>query len=244
MSIDREILVAVLKLTRTGPVEHSLVSKEARIPVQTAEALLRRLAERGLVRWDGKVLAALPNQRVKIAAEALRLGADSERVCVWLEWREFESVATMAVEVYDYRVLKNLRFKDTRGKRWEIDLLACRQPCILSVDCKHWQRSWTKAPIVAVAEQQVRRTEALAEVLPRFHEKIGLNEWKEARIFPVVLSLIQGPMTFHRQTPIVSVLQLQDFLSKMPANAGSLTHFRQELVQEDRRITEDWQKRS
>jgi Holliday junction resolvase-like predicted endonuclease len=242
MSIEREILVAVLKLTKKGPIEYSLVGKDARVPAQTAETFLRKLASEGTVKWKGKVIEASPDQRVRIAVEALRLGADSERVCALLEWREFESIATEAFEVYEYRVVKNLRFKDVSGKRWEIDLLACRQPLILSVDCKHWQHKWTRAPIMAVAEQHVERTRAFAESLPRFYEKIGLNGWSKARVTPVILSLIPSPFKFHHQTPIVSVLQLQDFLSEMPAQADSLTCFQQKLVRIDRRITEDWQK--
>ncbi len=242
MNVEREILITVLKLTKRGPVDYSLVGKDARIPVQTVEASLRRLAAEGIVKRKGKVIQASPDQRVRIAVEALRLGADSERVCALLEWREFESIATEAFEVYEYRVVRNLRFKDNSGKRWEIDLLACRQPSILSVDCKHWQHKWTKAPIVAVAEQHVERTRAFTESLPSFYEKIGLSEWGQARVTPVILSLIQGPIKFHHETPIVSVLQLQGFLSEMPAYADSLTHFRQKLVRINRRITEDWQK--
>lgn len=241
MSVDREVLVAVLKLTKAGPVGGSIVGKEARVPARTAEALLRRLAGESLIRWDGKILTASPDQRVKIAIKALTLGVDSERVCALLEWREFETIATEAFEIYSYRAVKNLRFKDVSGKRWEIDLLACKQPLILSVDCKHWHHKWTQASIAAVAEKQVERSGAFAKSLPRFHGEIGLSGWDVAWVIPVVVSLIRGPLTFHRDTPIVSVLQLQDFLSEVPAHTNSLTCFRQKLAMVERRITENWQ---
>ncbi len=238
MSAEREILTTVLKLTRNGPIDYSLVGKAARIPAEMAESILRKLADDAFVKWRGKILEASPDQRVKIAVHALELGADSESICRLLEWKEFESIATAAFEAYDYHVIKNFRFKGKDGKRWEIDLLASKQPTIASVDCKHWGRGWTRASVVRTVEEHVERTKAFADVLPRIHVKIELGSWSHAKVIPIVLSLLPSPFKFHRDTPIVPVLQMQSFLNELPAHVDSLTHFSQKLTRTDREITE------
>jgi len=242
MSIEREILIAVLKLTKKGPIEYTLVGKTAGTPIQTAENLLKKLADSSLVKWRGKALEASFDQRVRIAVQVLKLGADFERVCKHLEWKEFESIATSTFEVFNYHVKKNFRFKEKNGKRWEIDLVAYKKPIIASVDCKHWKHNWTRSPVIKTVEQQVQRTKAFANVLPTLSNKIELSGWKHATVTPIVLSLLSSPFKFHRKTPIVPVLQLQSFLNELPANINLLTHFTQELIKSEKEITEYLQK--
>jgi len=238
MSIEQEILITVLRLTKNAPIDFSLVATSARIPTQTTEHFLRKLANTSLVKWKGKILEASPDQRVKIAVHAIKLGADFERVCRLLEWKEFESITTTAFGAYDYRVVKNFRLKTKNGKRWEIDLLAFKEPIIVSVDCKHWKHNWTRAPIIKVVEQHVERTKAFAGTLPSLHTTFELGIWKNATIVPVVMSLLPSPFKFHHNTPIVPVLQLQSFLNELPVHANLLTCFPQKFTKTDREITE------
>lgn len=238
MTVERKILIAVLKLTKKGPIEYSLVGRDARIPTQTAETLLKKLVDTALVKWKGKVLEASPGQRVRIAVQAIELGADFERVCRLLEWKEFESITTKAFELYNYRVKKNFRFKGKNGKRWEIDLVACKQPIIASVDCKHWQHGWTKAPVIKTVEQHVERTKAFTDTLANSYVAIGLGNWDYATVIPIVLSLLPSPFKFHHKTPIVSALRLQSFLNELPVHINLLKHFPQKLTKTDKEITE------
>ncbi len=237
MSVEREILIAILRLTK-NPIDHSLVSKTARVPTQIAKKIFEKLRASDLIELKGKVLQASSDQRIKMAVQALKYGADFERVCSLLEWREFESIATRAFEVNSYNVIRNLRFKGDNARRWEIDLLACKQPTILSVDCKQWKHNWTKAPIAAMTEQHMDRTRAFTDILPRISTRIRLDRWKYATVIPVILSLLQGPFKFHREIPIVPVLQLQSFLNELPAHIGSLTSFSQKIKRIDGKITE------
>ncbi len=242
MTVEQEILIELLNLTKHGPTDHSLVSRNTRTPTQTTQRLLGQLGDQNLLKLRGNLIEASSDQRVKIAVQAIKLGADFERVCTALEWKEFEGIATQAFEVNNYNVIRNLRFKEKGSKRWEIDLLALRQPLILSVDCKHWQHRWTRAPVVTMVEQQVERTRAFSEALPSIRDKIGLDGWKQAMVVPIILSLIQAPFKFHNNTPTVSVLQLQSFLNELPAYTSSLTTFRQNVPVGDKRITEYRQK--
>jgi hypothetical protein len=224
MTVERNLLRSILKLTKKGPIEKTLISRDAQIPVQIADDMLKDFSKAGFVQIRGKVIEASLNQRVKIAIQAIRLGTDFESVCNFLEWNEFEKIAATTFEFNHFNVIKGLRFKGA-GRRWEVDILGLREPIIVSADCKHWHRGWTKSAITKTIDAQIKRTQALANAAPTLREKIGLANWKEAALIPMVLSLFPAPLKFYRNTPVVPILQLQDFLNELPAHIDSMTHF-------------------
>ena len=223
MTIERTVLLSLLKLTQEGPISKGLVSKDARVPVQVADEMLEKISGEGLVQLRGKTVEASLNQRVKIAIRAIRLGADFERVCRALRWDEFENITATVFLANNFTVIKRFRFKHA-GRRWEIDVIGCKKPIIACVDCKHWRHGWTKSASVKAVEAQIERTEALARVLPT-HQELALTGWRKATLIPVILSLIPSPLKFYRNTPIVPILQLQNFLNELPAHVNALRHF-------------------
>jgi len=224
MTVERNLLRSILKLTKKGPIEKTLISRDAQIPAQIADDMLKDFSKAGFIQLTGKVIEASLNQRVKIAIHAIRMGADFESVCNFLEWNEFEKIAATTFEFNHFNVIKGLRFKSA-GRRWEVDVLGCREPIIVSADCKHWHHGWTRSAITKTIDAQMKRTQALANAAPTLREKIGLADWKEATLIPMVLSLFPAPLKFYRNTPVVPILQLQDFLNEMPAHIDSMTHF-------------------
>lgn len=224
MVIERNLLISILKLTKTGPVQRELVSREARVPVQVVDKMLKKLSDTGFIQDDDQFIEMSSNQRVVMAVKAVELGADPERVCRVLEWDEFEEITAQAFEANNFTVKKRLRFKGA-GRRWEMDVLGCKEPLVACVDCKHWRRGWRRSAIMKIVEAQVERTKALAEALPSLHEKAGLVNWKKATLVPMVLSLIPSPFKFYNNVPIVPVLQLPNFLNELPAYTISLTRF-------------------
>jgi len=224
MVVERDLMVSILRLTKDGPVQQELISKDARVPTQVADGLLRKLSQAKLIEWKGKAIEASPHQRVKIAIEAVKLGADLERACKFLQWNEFESIAAEAFEANNFTVTKHFRFK-WAGRRWEMDILGCKEPMVVCVDCKHWRRGWRRSAIMRAAESQVERTQALTEAFPSLKKEVGLANWKRTTLIPVVLSLVPGPFKFYNNVPIVPILQLQNFLNELPAHATSLMRF-------------------
>jgi Holliday junction resolvase-like predicted endonuclease len=222
MTVERKVLLSLLTLTQEGPISKGLVSKDARVPVQVADDMLEKISGEGLVQLKSKTVEASPNQRVKIAIRAIRLGADFERACRALRWDEFESITATAFLANNFTVTKRFRFRHA-GRRWEIDVIGCREPTVACVDCKHWRHGWGKSAAVKAAEAQIERTEALARVLPTMQE-LGLTDWRKATVIPVILSLVPAPLKFHRNTPIVPILQLQNFLDELPAHTNTLKH--------------------
>lgn len=224
MTSERRLLTSILKLTKTGPIVGTFISRDAGIPVQVGNEIMKKFHQKGLIQHRDNVIQASSNQRVNIAIQAIGSGADLERVCRFLEWTEFENIAAEAFEVNNFSVRRRFRFK-WGGRRWEIDVLARREPLVICVDCKRWRHGWGRSAIAKAVEAQVERTQALTAALPLMHEEIKLLGWKRALLVPVVLSLISGPFKFHNDTPIVPILQIQNFLDEFPAHLEKLAHF-------------------
>jgi len=225
MTLERDILISILKLTKSGPIAEEIIARDVNVPVQLTHELLNKFRDAELIKWQNKAIEASSNQRAKIAIHAIKLGADFERVCRVLEWIEFENLAATAFEANNFAVKRRFRFKWTQ-RRWEIDVLGCREPLIACVDCKHWSHGWRGSAIRKAAEAQALRTKVLAEALPSLQKEIGLVQWRQATLIPVVLSLVPGPLKFYDKVPIVPILQIQNFLNELPAHATALTHFR------------------
>ena len=229
MSIERELIISVLKLTKDRPISFEVVIKDAKIASMVAEDFFKKLQNDGLLYLRNKVVTVDSLKRLKLAVRAVKLGADLERVSSFLDWKEFENIAAIAFEQNGYSVKKNLRFKHA-GRKWEIDIVGCRKPIVVCADCKHWHHGMYPSAIRRIVEEQVERTHALAESMPRLAEKIECASWNRVKFVPAILSLITARSKFYNKVPIVSVLQVQDFLSQLPAYVDSLKHFLKRLA--------------
>ncbi|HLE76095.1 MAG TPA: hypothetical protein VI864_08690, partial [Candidatus Bathyarchaeia archaeon] len=58
---------------------------------------------------------------------------------------------------------------------------------------------------------------------------IECAKWDKAKLVPAILVLLPGSFKFYDKVPIVPVLQLQDFLSQLPAYTESLKYFLKEF---------------
>src|SRR3990170_2268591 len=224
MVVERTLIMSLLKLTKDGPVLIENVKKDSRITSDIAVKLLQKLQEEGVVYVRNDTVEASSEGRLLLAAKAAALGMGIEQVSSFLCWQEFESIATIALKNNGYDIAKNVRFKHA-SRRWEIDVVGCRKPLVVCVDCKHYHHGLSPSAMKKIADAQVERTKALAETLPNVALKVDCAKWVKAKFVPVVLSLLPASFKFCGNVPIVPVLQLQDFLSQLPAYANSLTCF-------------------
>jgi Holliday junction resolvase-like predicted endonuclease len=228
MVIERDLLISLLKLTREGPALLEYVKKDARIAEDIVKKLLEKLQNEDIIYLQGDTVEVTSDNRLRLAVKAASLGADVEHVSAFLRWQEFEDIAAIALERNGYVVAKNVRFKHA-GRKWEIDVVGCKKPLVICVDCKHWRHGMAPSALKRIAEAQVERTRALAESLPNVSLEIECAKWDKAKFIPAVLSLTQGSFKFYDRVPIVPVLQLQDFLSQLPAYTASLKYFLKEF---------------
>ncbi|MBX5328690.1 hypothetical protein HM003_04975 [Candidatus Bathyarchaeota archaeon A05DMB-5] len=228
MNIEGNLIISLLKLTREGAVSLELVKKDAKLPLQIVEKLLRKLQNDGCVYLQKSVVEADSLQRVKLAVYALQLGADVENVSSFLHWKEFEDIAALAFERNGYGVYRNVRFKYA-GRRWEIDVVGCKKPIAVCLDCKHWHHGVYPSVLRKIVEEQVERAFIFAESLPNPFVKIECVSWERIKFVPAVLLLVPGRFKFYDGVPIIPVLQLQDFLTQLPALVDSLKHLTKDM---------------
>ncbi len=228
MVVERELLISLLKLTKDGAVLIEDVNRDYRIASDIARKLLEKLQNEDLLNLQGATVKVTSDNRLRLAVKAVSLGADVERVSAFLSWQEFEDIAAIALERNGYAVVKNVRFKRA-GRKWEMDIVGCKKPLVVCIDCKHWGHGLSPSALKRIIEAQVERARALAESLPNVSLEIECAKWNKAKFIPVVLSLTQGRFKFHDRVPIVPVLQLQDFLSQLPAYTESLKYFSKEF---------------
>ena len=219
-----EVIISILKISKGEPILHELVRKDVKLPSGNMERLLQTLQNDGLIYLGDRFLQTNTLQRVSLAVRALGLGADSERVSNLLEWKEFESLAAVALEMHGYTVIANMRFRQG-GRRWEMDIVGCRKPLVVCIDCKHWHHGLYPSRLKTAADEQAKRTLAFSESLPNPTVRIDCASWKESRFVPVVVVLMGAGFKFHNGIPVVPILQLQNFLTQLPMCLDSVKSF-------------------
>jgi Holliday junction resolvase-like predicted endonuclease len=224
VSVERNLVISLLKMTKEGSVLIESVNKEARIPSTVALELLEKLQNEKFIYLKPDRVEIDSNSRLKLAVKAASLGADVEHIINLLCWQEFEEIAALALTNNGYIVQNNLRFKH-ESKRWEIDVVGCKKPLVICVDCKHWHCSISSSALSKIVDLQAQRTLALADSLPNINLKLECAKWEKAKFIPAVLSLIPSSFKFYEKVPVVPVLQLQDFISQLPAYTESLKFF-------------------
>jgi Holliday junction resolvase-like predicted endonuclease len=224
MSVERNLLISLLKLTKKGRVLTESVNRDARIPSATARKLLQKLQNEGLIYLKQDSVEVENNCRLKLAVKAASLGADVEHISNLLCWQEFEEITAFALKNNGYKVSNNVRFKNA-ARRWEIDVVGFKKPLVICIDCKHWQHAITPSALRRIVNSQVERTRAFADSLPNIALKLECTKWSEAKFIPFILSLVPSSFKFYYEVPIVPVFQLQDFLNQLPVYTESLKYF-------------------
>ena len=224
MSVERNLIVSLLKLTKENAVLTKDLKNDSRIPSAAMLNLLRKLQNEGLVYLKQDFVQVDSGMRLGLAVKAASLGSDVEHISNLLCWQEFEEIAAFALGKFGYAVAKNVRFKQA-GRKWEIDVIGCKKPLVVCIDCKHWQHAIAPSALRKIVDSQVERTIALADSLPNLSLNLECTKWNNAKFVPAVLSLMPSSFKFYNMVPVVPVLQMQDFLNQMPVYIESLKFF-------------------
>lgn len=152
---------------------------------------------------------------LRFIEERLREGAPLEELLKKVSWADFEEVCSEVFVANGFRVVKRFRFKSL-SRRFEIDVLALREPMAICSDCKHWGlRTGSFSSIVNVVEKQVERVRALASSLKDLRAKLGLGGWREATLIPAVIILHEKGVEFCEKVPVVPVFKLNSFIEQV-----------------------------
>ncbi len=224
MSVELNLIISLLKLTKESSVLIENVNNDARMPKVTSRKLLDKLQGEGLIYQTHDAIEVESSGRLKLAIKAASLGADIEQVSHLLCWQEFEEIAGFALKAFGYTVSNNVRFKH-EARRYEIDVVGCKKPMVVCVDCKHWHHSIAPSAMRRIVDAQIERSSALADSLPNIKLNLECTKWSDAKFIPAILSLFPSTFKFYEEVPIVPILQFQDFLNQMPLYMDKLKYF-------------------
>ncbi len=224
MSVERNLIISLLKLTKEEPALIEHVNIDARVPSAISRNLMAKMQNEGLIYLGQDTVQADSASRLKLAVKAISLGADVELVGNLLCWQEFEEIAAYALKNYDYKVQNNVRFTHS-GHRFEVDVVGCKKPLVVCIDCKHWQHAISSSMLRKIVNSQAERARALADSLPNPKLNLECTKWRDAKFLPTVLSLMPSAIKFCDKVPIVPILQLQDFLNQLPVHTESLKYY-------------------
>jgi hypothetical protein len=159
--------------------------------------------------------------KVRVAIRALQLGEPNRLVLSALTWQEFEEFVAHLLTFHEFQIRHRFRF--SRSRRYEIDIVASRQPVLLCIDCKQYGvRLGKTASLRTAADAQLHRTEALAKDFARFQADLGCLDWAQPLLIPLLVTMMTEDIQFHEQIPIVPASLLNAFLLRFKDQMDTL----------------------
>lgn len=227
-SAARLLLQSILDGTKEGPVTAEVVRENVVITNEAFEEIVTELSSNGLVDWDGVEFKVNLDQRIEIAVRAIQLGADFEKISMSLGWKEFEELVARVFRENGYNTKSRYRFQ-AQSRRWEIDVLATSYPYIVCAECKHYTSGMGNRTARKFIETHIEKTEVMSEHIGELAKKIGVQNWRNAILVPITLTLSPTKMKIYRRVPSVSVFMLPSFLSEFPGYMERMTYYQVDI---------------
>ncbi len=143
--------------------------------------------------------------RLRIAIEALKMGAQVEDVSRYLDWREFEYFVAELSKLHGYSCKENVVVASPRR---QIDVLASKGKKGLAFDCKHWKKTIGVGTLMKIASSHIQRCSDYAKIIRRREKSGGV-------IIPVLLTLGVEEFKVVNGVPVVSIAQLNSFFLEL-----------------------------
>ena len=227
-SAARLLLQSILEGTKDGPAAAEEIRETIIITNEAFDEIVSELSGKGLVGWDGVEFKADLEQRIEIAVRAIQLGADFEKISKSLGWKEFEELVARVFRENGYNTKSRYRFQ-AQGRRWEIDVLATSYPYIVCAECKHYTSGMGNRTARKIIETHIEKTEVMSEHIGELAKKIGVQNWRNAILVPITLTLSPTKMNIYRRVPSVSVFMLPSFLSEFPGYMERMTYYQVDI---------------
>ena len=227
-SATRLLLQSILDGTKEGPVTTEVVRENVVITNDAFNEIVVELTSNGLVEWDGVEFKADLDHRIEIAVRAIQLGADFEKISKSLGWKEFEELVARVFRENGYNTKSRYRFR-AQGRRWEIDVLATSYPYIVCAECKHYTSGMGNRTARKIIETHIEKTKVMSEHIGELAKKIGVQNWRNAILVPITLTLSPTKMNIYRRVPSVSVFMLPSFLSEFPGYMERMTYYQVDI---------------
>jgi hypothetical protein len=224
----RKLLQQILEGTKECFIDLSKIEIDIKITKEAFNYTIDELYNDGLIDINNNKLSASLDQRLKLAVMAIKLGADFEKVSKALGWLEFEELVAHIFRENGYNTRNRFRFKANK-RRWEIDVLATSYPYIICAECKHYTTSMGNRTTRNIIELHIEKIQIFYKQIDDLAKKIGVDDWKNAILVPITLTLSPTKMNIYRRMPSVSVFMLPNFLSEFQGYLERMIHYNIEI---------------
>lgn len=191
-----------------------------------------KLSEKGLA-----LATSIHSRKLTLSeflVETLGVGIEISAIVNELSWQMFEEFVEAIFIRYGWQTTRNFRFKSVYSRRsnLEVDIIAW-QPnsrTVLLIDCKRYKIPSPGMVKKAVIDQ-TERVYQFQERLPDIYGKEGLA-WALRedlqQIYPVLITWrdhqVEMVENQEKQTPVISVIKLQDFLERLSEYLDNAFH--------------------
>ena len=147
---------------------------------------------------------------IGLAMIIIKLGVDVEKVSKLLNWRDFEKLCVGALEAHGFKIRAPLRFKYD-DRRYEVDIVACRDRLVLAIDCKHWMM---RGQSYRIRNASLKHLDKCVKLVKTLNVKL---------IIPLIVTLreVEFKILVDRVL-IVPIFKLNSFLLDLEANIDKL----------------------
>jgi len=168
----------------------------------TARRMLQELSQNTIGKFDGQTIEFEDGDKLKATVLALQRGAQIDEAAEHLDWKDFEGLAAMILEMMGFATIRNLILTNPR---MEIDVVGIKLGIALLIDCKHWKRH-SQSAIQEAVRKQIERTRHYAA------------KTDGAVAAPVIVTLYQDKASFIDKVPIVPIFQFAAFVEEFYGN--------------------------
>jgi hypothetical protein len=197
-------------IAAVDPSVSSLDEFQAISGIQTrsvARSVVEFLAGSGIGVISRSIVSFSGTDRMRAAMLCIQHGCDIQRVSAQISWKDFERLASEALNSYGYRTRTNVRFVKPR---MEIDVVAEHSSLALAIDCKHWKHT-NASSISEYSRKQAARAHRLVE-----------KESRITRAIPLILTLHAESVRFVDRIPVVPIAQFRSFLEEVQAYVAEI----------------------
>ena len=192
MSSRHQVISEILKALK-ATVKSPVVEK-GRVQLSTSI-----LANIGVVRDKGGFIEV---DRPRALLEYLKAGGAYCEVAQLVTWRDFEQFASLALEAFDYSVIRDYRFK-FKGRRHQIDVVGFKPGIVVCFECKMLRKRMHT--VAKAAKLHADRVQKLCMMKP---------SWLPvpSRVHPVIVTILEYRERAIEGVPIVPFYKLNSFL--------------------------------
>jgi len=172
----------------------------------TARRMLQEMSQNAIGKFDGQTAEFEDGDKIKAIVLALQKGAQIDEAAEHLDWKDFEGLAAVMLEMMGFATIRNLVLTKPR---MEIDVVGIKLGVAMLIDCKHWKRH-SQSALQEAVRKQIERT------------KHYVAKTDGAVAVPVIVTLYQDKASFIDKVPIVPIFQFAAFVEEFYGNLGEI----------------------